>query len=75
LHKLLVAPRRKEAFKQARDIEIAVELLNLLFDRNDQPVLKEILNRFPASWRKTALKVLSGAGQETLHDRLAELGP
>ncbi|MFA7368587.1 MAG: GSU2403 family nucleotidyltransferase fold protein [Kiritimatiellales bacterium] len=73
LHKLLVAPRRKEAFKKERDIEIAVELLGLLFARNDQPVLKEVFCQFPASWRKTALNVLSEAGQKALRDRLAEL--
>jgi hypothetical protein len=73
LHKLLVAPRRKEAFKKKRDMEIAVELLDLLFARNDQPVLKEVFNQFPVSWRKTALNVLREAGQEALRDRLAEL--
>lgn len=73
LHKLLVAPRRKEAFKRERDIEIAVELLNLLFDRNDQPILKEVFRQFPESWRKTVLKILAEADQIALRNRLTEL--
>lgn len=73
LHKLLVAPRRKEAFKRDRDIEIAVELLHLLFDRNDQPVIKEVFSQFSASWRKTVLKTLAEADQVELRNRLAEL--
>ena len=73
LHKLLVAPRRKEAFKRERDVEVAVELLGLLFARNDQPVVKEIFNQFTGSWRKTVLNVLVEAGQLSLRERLAEL--
>jgi hypothetical protein len=73
LHKLLVAPRRKEAFKRERDVEIAVELLDLLFTRNDHPVLREVFGQFPAAWRKTALNVLRETGQDPLRDRLAEL--
>jgi hypothetical protein len=73
LHKLLVAPRRKEEFKRKRDIETAVELLALLFERGDDPILKEVLRQFPASWRKTALSVLDESGQEELRTDLAGL--
>jgi hypothetical protein len=73
LHKLLVAPRRKEVFKRDRDIDVAVELLGLLFARGDSLMLKDIFGRFPASWRKTVLKVLREAGQEDFRMRLLSL--
>lgn len=73
LHKLLVAPRRKEHAKRQRDIDVAVELLNLLFERKDAPILKAILEEFPASWRKTIQDVLVGSGHEELRMRLEKL--
>lgn len=73
LHKLLVAPRRKEVFKRERDVEVAVELLDLLFGRGDVLILADVLGRFPVPWRKTVLNVLREAGQETLRERLASL--
>lgn len=73
LHKLLVAPRRKEKFKCERDIATAVELLDLLFAREEQSGIEEMLDQFPASWKKTVLDVLGSAGQDALSGRLAEL--
>jgi len=73
LHKLLVAPRRKEPFKRERDVEIAVELLTLLLNRKDQDVLKDVFNRFPKSWRKTVLKVLQVTNHSECLDSLADL--
>lgn len=73
LHKLLVAPRRKEQYKRDRDVSTAVELLNLLFERSDDVVLCEILCAFPKSWQKTIFKMLDESGQEILHSQLASL--
>jgi hypothetical protein len=75
LHKLLVAPRRKEAARRERDVAVAAELLSLLFERKEAPVLKEIFGQFPASWRKTACKVVHDFEQESLRVRLMDLNP
>ncbi len=73
LHKLLVAPRRKDAKKKARDIASATELLDLLFQHREEAMLKQVLARFPKSWRKTISKTLRDAGQDALNEKLAAL--
>lgn len=73
LHKLLVAPRRKEEFKRERDVEIGVQLLTLLLNRKDQDVFKDVLNQFPQAWRRTVFHVLETHNQTECRDFLANL--
>lgn len=70
LHKLLVAPRRKEEAKRTRDIEVAVELLNLLLARRDTAILAKVISHIPVSWRNTIFKELKGAGAEDIRKQL-----
>lgn len=70
LHKLLVAPRRKDETKRARDIAVAVELLNMLLARRDTAILANVVGRIPASWRKTIFKTLKGSGAEDIRKQI-----
>ena len=51
LQKLLVAPRRREPAKQARDIATALELLRLLDKQGEAATVRTVLAGFPKTWQ------------------------
>jgi len=51
LHKLLIAPRRREPAKQARDIETALEILRLLDKQGETATVRAVLAGFPKTWQ------------------------
>jgi hypothetical protein len=58
LHKLLVAPRRKNAEKKQKDIAAAMAILDLVEKQDDWAVALDLMKRFPRSWKRTVLTTL-----------------
>ena len=73
LHKLIIAPRRKKKAKAQRDIDSAVELLNLLFKTDDTAMIVELLDKFPKTWKKTIYGVLADSKHDGLAKKLFDL--
>ena len=70
LQKLLVAPRRKGAEKRAKDIATAVTILGLIDKKGEWASVQRVLSRFPKSWKRMVLKVLTEADHAELAQRL-----
>jgi hypothetical protein len=62
LHKILVAGRRRDLAKRARDIESARAVLAALTEAGDGASIKVALGSIPEGWRKTILKSAASAG-------------
>jgi len=63
LHKLLVVPRRQKAEKKEKDFASALAVLVLLDKKGEMAILHELLERFPAPWRKSVARTLSAHGK------------
>lgn len=74
IHKLLVAPRRKNAEKKRKDIDTALAVLDLIEKKGEIDRVKEFLPRFPRTWRNTVLSMLRKEGREELAERLGATG-
>ena len=70
LQKLLVAPRRKGAEKRAKDIATAVTILALIEKKGEWASVQRVISRFPKSWKRVVVKVLTDAGHADLGQRL-----
>jgi hypothetical protein len=64
LHKLLVVPRRRDVAKREKDLASALAVLELLATKGDLPLVRELLDSFPATWKKTILRVLQDHGAD-----------
>ena len=69
LHKLLVAPRRKNAEKKSKDLDAAFLVLEMLGKRKELDLVRNLLSGFPRPWRKSVLTTML----ENRHGALAEL--
>ena len=58
LHKLLVAPRRRKAEKREKDLHSAIAVLELLDRKGDILIVRETVERFPASWRRSLVRTV-----------------
>lgn len=58
LHKLLVAPRRKAREKKRKDLDAALQVLDLLAKKGDMQIVHDLWVRFPSPWRKDILATL-----------------
>jgi len=56
LHKLIVSARRREVAKKQRDIETAIEILELLRKQGEYTAVTETLRDLPRSWQRTIRK-------------------
>lgn len=63
LHKLLVAPRRKNAEKRRKDLDSALMVLDLLQKKGEMTLVQDLLAKFPRPWRKSILATLSADHQ------------
>lgn len=66
LHKLLIAPRRKEAGKAEKDRGQAVALLETLKEMGEMALVKNALSEMPKSWQATIHKELAALGEADL---------
>lgn len=60
LHKLLVAHRRRNVEKKRRDLDSAVLVLALLNKRRDMQIARDLLAKFPRTWKRSILATLRG---------------
>ena len=70
LHKLLIAPRRREASRRSRDAESGVHLLELLAEKGEAVTVQTLFGRFPRPWRRRILDELREAGRLDIGERL-----
>lgn len=66
LHKLLVAPRRKDVARRDRDAEMAVHVLELLQSKGESLTLQTVFKHFPRPWRKVVLAELNRLGRNDM---------
>ena len=64
LHKMLVAPRRNVVAKKEKDLASALAVLELLESKGDLPIVREMFESFPTTWKKTILRVLQEYGAD-----------
>lgn len=69
LHKLLVAPRRRNAEKKKKDLNAAFLVLELLEQKQELNLVRSLLSGFPRPWRKSILNTL----HQNRHSALAEM--
>lgn len=70
LHKLLIAPRRREAARRSRDAESGVHLLELLAEKGEAVTVQTLFGRFPRPWRRRILDELRETGRPDIGERL-----
>lgn len=66
LHKLLIVPRRTKKAKKEKDLNSALELLNIFVHRGQTRELKKHFNNMHKNWQKTVKKTLKEAGEKEL---------
>ncbi len=66
LHKLLVAPRRRNVEKKRKDIDAAALILDLLNKKREMQIVRDLLARCPPTWGKCILATLRREHLETL---------
>jgi hypothetical protein len=74
LHKLLVAPRRREAARRDRDTEAAAHILELLLAKGETSTVLTVFGRFPKTWQRVVLKELARIERSNLAEKLG-IGP
>jgi hypothetical protein len=70
LHKLLVAPRRKNAEKKRKDFDAALMILDLLDKKGEMSLACELLGKFPRPWKKSVLATLRADGRDEVATQL-----
>jgi hypothetical protein len=68
LHKLLVAPRRRNTEKKNKDLDAAFLVLELLEKEQELNLVHNLLSGFPRPWQKSILNTL----HQNRHGALAE---
>jgi hypothetical protein len=58
LHKLLVAPRRRNEEKKRKDLDSAALVLDLLNKKQEMPCVRDLLAKFPPAWKKRILATM-----------------
>lgn len=71
LHKLLVAPSRRNIEKKRKDLEAAVLVLDLLNKKKEMQIARDLLAKFPPAWKKRILATLRGEHLEALIEQIA----
>lgn len=66
LHKLLVAPCRRNVEKKRKDIEAATLVLDLLNKKNEMQIARDLLAKFPPAWKKRILTTVHRERLEAL---------
>lgn len=66
LHKLIVAQRRKELPKAAKDKRDALLVLDMLTKKGDMAIVQSIFAGLPKNWKKLINKSLSDEGRESV---------
>ncbi len=71
LHKLLVAPRRRNAEKKRKDLDAAALVLDLLNKKREMRLAHDLLAKFPPTWKKCILATLRREHLEPVVELLA----
>ncbi len=71
LHKLLIAPRRRNVEKKRKDLNAAALVLDLLNKKRELRVARDLLAKFPPTWKKCVLATLRREHLEPLAELLA----
>ena len=71
LHKLLIAPRRNNAEKKRKDLDAAALVLDLLNKKREMRLARDLLAKFPPTWKKCILATLRREHLEPLVELLA----
>ena len=66
LHKLLVAPRRRNVEKRRKDTDSALIILDLIAKKRALDDVRDLMRRFPRTWRNTILSALGAERREDL---------
>lgn len=66
LHKLIVAQRRKELPKAAKDKRDALLVLDMLTKKGDMAIVQSIFDGLPKNWKKLINKSLADEGRESV---------
>ena len=71
LHKLLVAPRRRNVEKKRKDLDAATLILDLLNKKSEMQLVRDLLAKFPPTWKKRILATLHRENLEALVELIA----
>lgn len=71
LHKLIVAQRRREQPKSAKDRRDALMVLDMLMKKGDMVIVQSIFDDIPKNWQKMINKSLADEGQQPLFQYFA----
>ena len=71
LHKLLIAPRRRNVEKKRKDLDAAALILDLLNKKGEIQLARNLLAKFPPTWKKCILATLCREHLEALVELLA----
>lgn len=71
LHKILVAPRRRNAEKKRKDLDTAVMVLDLLTKKGELQIVRDLLAKFPPTWKKCILTTLRKEHLNALIEQIA----
>lgn len=71
LHKLLVAPRRRNVEKKRKDLDAAALILDLLNKKKEMQLARDLLAKFPPTWKKCILATLRREHLEALIKQIA----
>ena len=71
LHKLLIAPRRNNAEKKRKDLDAAALVLDLLNKKKEMQLARDLLAKFPPTWKKRVLATLRKEHLEALSKLIA----
>lgn len=73
LHKLIIAGRRKEREKRAKDVDAAAMLLGALMREGEEGKIRDTYSTYLGSWQKTVIKNIGYIADPDLRDRLISL--
>ncbi len=70
LHKLIVAHRRRDKNKSARDREAAILVLKKLTRKKEQSIFIKVFNSVPKKWKQTIILELKVANEDEIIEAL-----
>ena len=71
MHKLLIAPRRTNMEKKRKDLDAATLILDLLNKKREMQLVRDLLAKFPPTWKKRILATLHRENLEALVELIA----
>jgi len=71
LHKLIIAPRRTNMEKKRKDLDAATLILDLLNKKREMQLVRDLLAKFPPTWKKRIIATLRREHLEVLVELIA----